>query len=108
MQDVQVLEGGGAAAGALDLGPGPVAALLDVLPGRLLGPHVHQGLQQAVVIERVVSRGTAARAESCVKLLRLINKPEPLDVAKLHWHSLSAIKSQSQVKILFEQDRLTF
>ena len=97
MQDVQVLEGGGAAARTLDLWPGPVAALLDVFPGLPLGPHVHQRLQQAVVIKRVISRGTAARAESGVKLLRLIDKPKPLDVAKLHWHSLSAIKqSQSQ------------
>ena len=84
VQDVQVLEGGGAAAGALDLGPGPVAALLDVLPGLDLGPHVHQTLEQAVVIERVVARGTAASTERRVKLTRLVDKPEPLDVVKLH------------------------
>ena len=90
MEDVQVLEGGGAAAGAPDLRPGPVAALPDVLPGRRLGPHVHQTLEQTVVIQRIVARGTPARAERGVKLLRLVDEPEPLDVMQLHSHSLSA------------------
>ena len=107
MQDVKILEGGGAAARALDLRPGPVASLPDVLPGGGPGPHVHQTLQQTVVIERIVARGTPASTERGVKLLRLIDKPEPLDIVQLHRHSLSAIKCQIIVRVAYGKNLST-